>query len=162
MMTFANGDIILRKAIEEDIETIRNLTLSYDNQIEIARLTKMTYKEYLTWHVFNSLSSTYLLYISGEIIAITGFGDDNDLFFLVTTDLKKNSKKSVKYFKEILESLMKQEALDFCRVFIDYSYEASIRWATRCGFKFKSLIKLDKEISYGVYEYKIQKDKLSL
>lgn len=162
MISFDKGNITIRKALTSDVDTIRNLQLSYDNQIEITRLTKMTYKEYLTWHVFNSLDTTYLLYLKGELTAILGFGEESNLFFLATNNLEVNKRRAVKHFNEILEYMMNLEGLDFCRVFIDYSYKASIRWATKYGFRFKSHIELDEEVSYGVYEYKIHKDNLSL
>lgn len=162
MIIYDKDKIKVRKATEGDIKTIRNLQLAYENQIEIARLTKMTYKEYLTWHVFNSLDTTYILYIEEEITAILGFAEDSNLFFLATNRLEKNRRRAVKHFKELLETLMTTEGLDMCRVFIDSSYKASIRWATRYGFKMNGIFEINKEITYGAYEYKIQKDNLSL
>ena len=160
--TFAGGNIVVRKATVRDIDIIRNLQLSYDNQIEIAKLAKMSYKEYLTWHVFNSLDSTYMLYIKGEFTAILGLGAENNLFFLTSSNLMNYKKWAVKYFRDILTFIMQIEGSNKCKVFIDYDYKSSINWAIRHGFKFKSLIELEEEVKFGVYEYTIQKDKLSL
>lgn len=162
MDSFTIGRVEVRKAEVSDIDIIRNLQLSYDNQIEITKLTRMSYKEYLTWHVFNSLDSTYLLYIDGTFTAILGLGEGYNLFFLTSNNLMKYKKEAIRYFNKVLDFLLITEGSTKCKVFIDYDYTASIKWACKHGFKFKTLIELDKETKFGVYEYKLQKDKLSL
>lgn len=159
---FASGEIEVRRASTDDIDNIRNLQLSYDNQIEITKFAKMSYKEYLTWHVFNSLDSTYMLYIKGEFTAILGLGAENNLFFLTSSNLMNYKKWAVKYFKDILIHIMRLEWATKCKVFIDDDYKSSIKWAVSHDFKFKSLIELEEGVKFGIYEYTIQKDNLSL
>lgn len=137
MIKRLNSKISIRPLEESDKKEFLSMKIKKKDTEEILRCTAMSLRDYLRWHynIGTAYSRTHVIVVEDKIVGALGITLDNNLFFFTEEVDRLLGFCMVKYFKEVLESLMDDSDTDEVYACLDDKYEVSKVWAFKGNFK---------------------------
>lgn len=127
--------LTIRPITSYDFSTILNLTLKKDDVLELDRMLGISTTEYFKWHLDNHKDTTNVVIYKGKIVGILCLSNETNNLAFMTTEVDGLGKfLMIKYFNKVLDTILEQEGKDYCIVYVDKEYTASLKWAKRKGF----------------------------